>query len=258
MNTNNNVRKTAKSDFYEQDSDKGYEISLASIARVLLERLWIIVLAGLIAAVAAYVYTANFVTPTYNSTARIYILNRQNSSATSVNDLTSAASIKEDFLVLVKSNEICRQVLTTIGEDPSQFRALKGRVSLDNNTSRFVDITVTDTDPLRAKMLVDAFADVCRARAKELMGVEDITIEEYGTIPTAPSAPSMSRNIVLAAMIGILLTAAIIVLIHIINDNITCAEDIEKNLGLCVLCTIPDISTLKRRTSEKKKKSGKV
>ena len=241
------------------DERSKYEITVSELVAVVISKLWVLILAGLIAAVGAYFYTVNHSTPTYRSTARVYILNRQSSIATSLNDLNSAVSLKEDFLILIRSNEVYRQVLSTIKEDPNNYKSLGKQLSLDNNTSRFVDITVTDSDPVRAKMLVDAFADVTRVKAKEIMGVEDITIEEYGEIPTSPSDPSMRNNIVIAALAAIVLAAVIVILLHLFNDSVRSADDIEKNLGICVLGSIPDVSMLRRVKQKKaaKKKAAR-
>ena len=240
------------------DERSKYEITISELIAVVLSKLWILILTGLVAAVGAYFLTVNYSTPTYRSTARVYILNRQSSIATSMNDLNSAVSLKEDFLVLIRSNEVYRQVLSTIKEDPSNYKSLGKQLSLDNNTSRFVDITITDTDPVRAKMLVDAFADVPRVKAKEIMGVEDITIEEYGEIPTSPSDPSMKNNIILAALAGILMSAVIVIIVHLFNDNVRNTEDIEKTLGICVLGSIPDVSLLRKVKPKKVSKKKTV
>lgn len=233
----------------------GFEIDIRELLMALVSRLWIIVLAGLIAAVGMYFYTDNVIEPTYQSTGRVYILNRQNSNATSANDLVSAESLKKDFKILIKSNALCREVLESIGEDPANYISLKGKIHLDNNESRFVDITVTDADPLRAKILVDAIVDISRTKAKEIMRVEDITIEEYGTVASSPSSPNMSKNVSLGAAIGIIIACAIVALVYLLNDNIKNEADIEKVLGLCVLGIIPDVSVLKPERHHKSKSS---
>ncbi len=237
-----------------------YNITISELISVVLNKLWVLILVGLAAAVGAYFFTVNFSTPTYKSTARVYILNRQSSMSTSINDLNSAVTIKEDFQVLIRSNEVYREVLRTIGEDPANYRSLGGQLSLDNNTSRFVDITITDRDPVRAKLIVDAFANVSRVKAKEIMGVEDITIEEYGEISTSPTDPSMRNNIILAAFAGVVLSAAVVLIVHLMNDKVRTEEDLEKALGVCVLGSIPDVSMLrkvKKVKSTNKKKARK-
>lgn len=234
-----------------------YDISISKIIAVIISKLWVLILVGLIAAVGAYFYTAEIATPVYRSTARVYILNRQSSLATSINDLNSAVTLKDDFKVLIRSNEIYRDVLKSIGEDPSNYKSLGAQLSLDNNETRFVDITVADKDPVRAKLLADAFAKVARKKAISIMGVEDITIEELGEIPSSPSSPVMSRNIILAVLVGVVISAAIIVIFHIFNDSVRTPEDIEKALGVTVLGSIPDVSLLKRQRNTKVKKSAK-
>ena len=235
--------------------DKGrFEISLGELIAVVIGKFWILILAGLLAAVAAYYYTAEVATPLYSSTARVYILNRQSSLSTSISDLNSAVTLKDDFKILIRSNEVYRQVLDSIGENSANYKSLRGQLSLDNNETRFVDITITDKDPVRAKLLVDAFAKVARKKAIEIMGVEDITIEEYGEIPISPSSPNMSKNILLSVFIGVVLAAAIIVVTYLFNDTIRTTDDVEKALGICVLGSIPDISLLRRQKSKNRAK----
>ena len=247
-----NLNNANSSNYVFEEKSK-FEISIGELIAAVLGKFWVLILAGLLAAVAAYYYTAEMATPLYNSTARVYILNRQSSLSTSISDLNSAVTLKDDFKVLIKSNEVYRQVLESIGENPANYKSLRGQLSLDNNETRFVDITVTDKDPVRAKLLVDAFAKVSRKKAIEIMGVEDITIEEYGEIPIAPSSPVMSKNIILAVFVGVVFAAAIIVVIHIFNDNIRTPDDVEKALGVCVLGSIPDMSLLRRQKNRSKK-----
>ena len=262
MKTENKSNVTPSSIISEDKSR--FEISLGELISVVVSKFWILILAGLIAAVAAYYYTAEIATPLYSSSARVYILNRQSSLSTSINDLNSAVTLKDDFKVLIRSNEVYRQVLSSIGENPANYKSIAGQLSLDSNETRFVDITVTDRDPVRAKLLADAFAKVSRKKAIEIMGVEDITIEEYGEIPIAPSSPQMSKNILLAVFIGVVFAAAAIIVSHLFNDSIRTPDDVEKALEVCVLGSIPDISLLRRpknrsrKTAKKKSKNNSI
>ncbi|MBQ4327682.1 MAG: hypothetical protein IJC32_04625 [Clostridia bacterium] len=219
------------------------EIDIFKIFRSILSKLWLVILVGLIAALGAYYYTSEMVTPTYSSTARVYIQNRQTTQS-STSDLQSATTLKEDFQVIVRSDEVYRQALDSIGEDGANYKSLRGKVSLDNNTTRFVDITVSDPDPVRAKKLADAIAYVSRIRAKEILGVEDVAIEQLGSVSTSPSSPSMSKNIILGAAAGIVLVSCIIGLVSFFDNKLTTVDDIEKYLGITVLGSIPDIKTV--------------
>ena len=219
------------------------EIDLGKLLRSILSKLWLVVLVGLLAALGAYYYTSEMVTPTYSSTARVYIQNSQTIQS-SASDLQSATTLKEDFQVLVKSDEVYRQVLESMGENGANYKSLRGKISLDNNTTRFVDITVSDADPVRAKKLADATAYVSRIKAKEILGVQDVAIMQLGSVSTSPSSPNMSKNIILGAVVGMFAVCAIIALVSLFNNKLTTVEDVEKYLGITVLGSIPDIKTV--------------
>lgn len=229
--------------FSNTENTQEIEIDLAKLLHSILSKLWLVVLVGLLAALGAYYYTSEMVTPTYSSTARVYIQNSQTIQS-SASDLQSATTLKEDFQVLVKSDEVYRQVLESMGENGANYKSLRGKISLDNNTTRFVDITVSDPDPVRAKKLADATAYVSRIKAKEILGVQDVAIMQLGSVSTSPSSPNMSQNIILGAVAGMLAVCAIIALVSLFNNKLTTVEDVEKYLGITVLGSIPDIKTV--------------
>ena len=229
--------------FSNTENTQEIEIDLAKLLHSILSKLWLVVLVGLLAALGAYYYTSEMVTPTYSSTARVYIQNSQTIQS-SASDLQSATTLKEDFQVLVKSDEVYRQVLESMGENGANYKSLRGKISLDNNATRFVDITVSDPDPVRAKKLADATAYVSRIKAKEILGVQDVAIMQLGSVSTSPSSPNMSQNIILGAVAGMLAVCAIIALVSLFNNKLTTVEDVEKYLGITVLGSIPDIKTV--------------
>ena len=113
MNSENNNKDlhNAESSVFEK---KDYEMNISEMFMVVVSKIWILILAGLIAAVGAFFYTTEFISPTYRSTARVYILNRQSSTGTSMNDLNSAATLKNDFVVLIKSRNVYKEVLCCV------------------------------------------------------------------------------------------------------------------------------------------------
>ena len=137
MNAENN-NKNISEDAFSFSQHNRYSVSVSELIPVLLSKIWIIVLAGLVAVVISFFLTSESATPTYRSTARVYILNRQNSYGTTMTDLNSAGTLKEDFRVLIRSKDVFRKVLARIGEDEKNYKSLNGKLSLDNNETRFV------------------------------------------------------------------------------------------------------------------------
>ncbi|WP_312106027.1 polysaccharide biosynthesis tyrosine autokinase, partial [Lachnoclostridium sp.] len=70
---------------------------------------------------------------------------------------------------------------------------------------------------------------------------------------TVPTSPHVKKNIVLSGLVGAFISAFVIIFIHMIDDSIKNAEQIEKYLDLTVLGTIP----LEMKYSNKKRKNKK-
>ena len=57
------------------------EVNLGDIFGLLLHRMWMILLAGFICGAVGFIYSNFFITPQYQSTTKVYILNKQNSTS---------------------------------------------------------------------------------------------------------------------------------------------------------------------------------
>ena len=85
------------------------EINLVELFYVLLHRLWAIVLAGVICAVAMGVYTREMITPMYQSTSMVYITSKS-TSITSLTDLQIGTQLAPDYMVLMKSRPVLEEL----------------------------------------------------------------------------------------------------------------------------------------------------
>jgi capsular polysaccharide biosynthesis protein len=131
------------------------------------------------------------------------------------------------------------QVITNLGLDET-YGTLKEKVAINNpSNSRILDITVTDQDPKRAKLIADEIAKVGSAFIAEKMVQDPPTIIQYGYVNQNPVSPNVLTNTVLGAAVGAFLAMAIIIITYLMNDTIMSADDIERKLGLNVLGTLP-------------------
>ena len=124
--------------------------------------------------------------------------------------------------------------------------------------TRLIDISVRDADPQMAADISNALADSLCEQVATIMKTDRPTIAERAVAPDKPSAPSMKKNVVIAALLGLFATMAVIVIQYILDDSIKTAEDVEKYLQLNTLASIPlefsDDSETKTRKKIRKKK----
>jgi capsular exopolysaccharide synthesis family protein len=67
----------------------------------------------------------------------------------------------------------------------------------------------------------------------------EITKLDAATVPTSPSSPNLTRNLIVAFVLGTGLAIAVMVLREIVDDRLRSVEDVERKLGLPLLGVSP-------------------
>ena len=237
-----------------QDNNEEVEIDIMQIIRMLLSKIWIVIVAGVATAIVAFGITEIAITPQYQSSIKLYIINRQNGTTTTLSDIQSSTQLVKDYKVLVTSLPVVEQVVKQLDLDISPD-ALVGKISCEIETdSRVLQVTVTDTDPQRAKEIVDVSAK----QITSVMQIEGVNVIEYGRVANAPSSPNVKKNTMLGAIAGIVIAIAVLVVNFILDDRIKTSDDVEKYLGITNLSLIPlTEEEYNGQPSSKKKKTRK-
>ena len=240
----------------EQKNEQEVEIDLKEIFIILLDRLWVIIFTGVLLAALTGIYTKVFVTPMYTSTAKVYVINRQNEeNAVTYSDLQSGSSLTQDYMVMVKGNNVLGQVIDELNLDMT-VEDLKERVSVSNETNtRFISISVEDPDPVVAQQIADCLAEISAEVGQDVMDIKKVNIAEEANLPKNPSSPNLKKNILIGGFAGIFLAIVVIIIIFLMNDSIRTSEDVKKYLDLNTLGQIPVLD--EGETKKKKKKREK-
>ena len=73
------------------------EIDVLELFHVLLNKFWIILLAGIIAGLAFIGGTILFITPQYESTTKMYVLSKQDNNTLTQQDMQTSLSLTKDY-----------------------------------------------------------------------------------------------------------------------------------------------------------------
>lgn len=139
----------------EHKENKEVEIDLGEIFAVLMSRLAIIIASTIICGVIAFSYAKFMITPVYDSKTQIYVLNKQDGSNVTYNDLVTGTQLTKDYEVLIKSRSVLEQVIKELSLD-MQYGQLQSMITVGAETdTRIISITVRDIDPGRAKTIAD-------------------------------------------------------------------------------------------------------
>lgn len=228
------------------------EIDLLDLASYLLTWIWAIVICGVVTAAIAFGVAQFGMTPQYESTTKIYVLNKQNNNTLTTGDLSVGTQLVKDYREMIKSRFVLETVIADC-ELSESYEHLSSRVSVSTpSDTRMIYITVKDPNPERAKEIVDSIREVAGERIVSVMDLQAVNVVDVGNIASKPSSPNKKRMTMIGFLAGAFLCVAVLSIIHLSDDRIKTAEDVEKYLGLSTLASIP-LSEEKKNT---KKDSG--
>ena len=234
-----------------QNNDE-IEIDVLELFHVLLDKIWVIILAGAVAALAVVAATILFITPQYQSTTKMYVLSKQDSNTLTSQDMQTSLSLTKDYAELIKSRTVTEGFITQLNLDMTHEQLLS-KMTVDSATdTRILSISVRDADPYVACEIANAIRDVAANHIKNVMDIDAVNVVETANIPENKISPSIKKNGLVGGVAGVAIAIAIILITYLSNDTIKTQEDVERYLGLSTLGTIP-MSEADRKNKNKKK-----
>lgn len=228
------------------------EIDLLELFAAILDNIGIVILSTLAGFVIVYLATTLFIKPTYESTTKIYVLNRQDDSSNSITytELQTSTQLTKDYMELVTTRPVIENVISELGLEDVTYEDLVKDISVSTATDgRIISITVSAKSPLLAKQIADSVRNTVSTQIVDIMDVEAVNVVEDANLPDKKAKPATMKNSVLGGLVGLFLSCGIVCILAITNDYIKNSDDVEKYLGLSTLGNIP--------LEEKDKSKGK-
>lgn len=219
--------------------DDEIEIDLLELLGEFRRKIWIILGVIVLFGGVAGAFSKFVLTPQYKSTAMVYILSKE-TTLTSLADLQIGSQLTKDYSVMITSRPVLEEVIEKqkLSLSYNQFKRMI-RISNPADT-RILNMSVSDTDPVRAKAIVDAVAKASSDYIGDIMEMIPPKIIENGVVPDNPTSPNIKKNAALGGLALSVAACGFITLQVIMNDTIRSEEDVSRYLGISVLAVIPE------------------
>ena len=234
-------------------NEEEIEIDMGELLRYLAGKAGYIILTALAFAVLALAVTTFCMTPRYTSTTKMYVLNRQTNEGVTSSDLQSSTYLTKDYMEMIRSRTVIEAVIADLNLN-STYEDVLGQIDVSAaSDTRVIAISVTDKDPYEARDIANAVRNAAAAHIQSVMNTEAVTVVDEANIPTKKSSPSTIKNVAIAGGVGLFLALVVCVVLYLMNDKVTTAEDVERYLGLSVLASMPLEEEEVRRKKARKK-----
>mgnify|MGYP000782365280 FL=1 len=232
------------------------EIDLLELLRVLCSKIGYVILAALALGLLMVLVSKVLMKPQYESTTKMYVLSKQDSSNTVTSgDLQASSLLTKDYAELIQSRQVVETVIAQLNLDLTYEQFLKKLTVTTQNDTRILSITVKDEDPYMASQIADAIRVAAADHIQNVMNTEAVNVVDEANIPDEPVSPSIKKNGLIGAVAGAFIAIIVIIVVYLTNDTIQTSEDVERYLGVSTLGIIPIREGQKK--SKKKNKNGR-
>ncbi len=213
-------------------------ISLAEFFFECVKRWFIIATITLVCLVIAVFYSFFVVTPMYDSSAKLYIINKQSEIINS-SDFSISTYLTSDFAEIIVDNVVLDEVADELGGKYTT-RQIKSFLTVETpDNTRIIEILVRSPDAKDSKKIADSICSISENKLVDIMGLDRVQVIRKGTLANNPSVPNTGRNMFLGIMMGLSASLLIVLILFITDNKISSANDVEKYLELNVIATIP-------------------
>ena len=218
------------------------EIDLKELFELFWSKKTQIILIILIFMLLGIIYTIGFVTPKYSaSTSLVLVSNNSQTTGNTITatDITVNSKLVSTYSEIVKSKNIMRQVISNLGIKIDEDELRKNVTVSSVKDTELIEITVTNENPSYSAKLANEIAKVFTAKIKDLYNIENIQVVDEAEVETTPSNINHPKDIMIFTFIGIVVAAGYVLIMNMLDTTVKTAEEIEKELKIPVLATIP-------------------
>ena len=216
------------------------EIDLLELFYYLKAKLVWLISFFVIGAVIAGLITYFLITPKYTATSKLYMVSASSDSIVNLSDLNLGTSLTDDYVELLKIRPIFEEIIKELDLDYTYDELLSMTSIASLNKTRLLGITVESTDPVEARDIANALANKAVSYVPEVMETATPNIAELAITPKFKSSPSLPKNTIIGALLGLVLAAGVCTVRFLMDDTLKSAEDVEKTFGVMPLTIIPE------------------
>ena len=217
------------------------DIDIKRILGIIFSKKLIIALIILLSITLGYVYSYYYKTPEYKSSVKILLVadeSKINKELTQT-DLSINSSLISTYSSIAKSTNVIQNAIENLNLDISVANLQKNIEVTPIDKTQFLKITVQNENPEVAKNIANEIAKVFTAKIKEIYNLDNISIVDEAEIASQPCNVNHKKDLIMFAAVGIFLSSILVIAVYIFDDTIKDEKDIERNIKLKNIGTLP-------------------
>ena len=223
------------------------ELDLRELLNIFWNKRVEIMVITLVFAIVGGIYSFVFTTPKYKSSTTLVLATSndknvgktQTSSEAAITqtELTINSNLVSTYSELIKSKSVLRDI-KELNEEQLKKDVKVSAVS----DTELIEISVSNEKSSYASKIANEIAKVFTNKVGEIYNINNVHVVDKAENSKKPYNINHKKDIIIFAFIGIVIVAAKILLLNMLDNTVKNEQDVEKSTGLLVLAQIPEIN----------------
>jgi len=239
--------------FTRVSEDEG-SFSMSDLTRVVLKRLWVILLVVCVV-VGAAVGASLWQTPTYEASAQVWVDQKQGDQQTNLaGTVEGLQTIILTMIHAIDSRPVAEEAIQRLDLKRTPAELLDNLTVEQVESTSFIVLTYEGNDPVEATKIVNKVGQVSSELISERSAAGSqltANVYEKAIVPESPVSPDPLRNGVLAAVFGVMLGIGLALLMEYLDHSWRSPEEVEQVSGVPTFATIPEFRLTKSKRTKR-------
>ncbi|MDU0567543.1 Wzz/FepE/Etk N-terminal domain-containing protein [Staphylococcus haemolyticus] len=200
----------------------------------------LLVLLPIVFLLISLVYTFFIASPKYEASTQVLVNEKEKDKDMMAQQVQSNIQLVNTYSEILKSPRILDEVV----KEHKEYSASQLNKMVSVNTeaeSQILNLSVRANSEKKSEKITNDVAKVFKKQIPDIMNVDNVTVLSSADGTATKVSPKTTANIVGSLLLGLIVAAIIIALKEIFDKRIRTEEDVEKELEIPVLGSIPMI-----------------
>ena len=217
-------------------------IDLREYFFILRKKMWLIALSTIVCGVISGLVSFFVLKPVYEANTTLIVnkeVENEMTQMTTTDDLNYVQKLALTYGEIIKSRTVITSTINKLNLDMT-YEELSQSVSVTNvDSTQIIKISVKNENPRIAAKICNTIPEIFSIEAQRIVKASGTEVIDKAMVPVYPIKPNKTMNVLIAMVLGAMISAFIIFLMEALNTKIKEPKDIEEKLGIPVFGVVP-------------------
>lgn len=230
----------------DNNNSEYYSIDMLHVFKTLWNKMWAIIIAGVVVAAMGFCLSSFILKPVYSSRILLYVNNSSfslgnTSFSISSSEISAAQSLVKTYGVLLENRTTLERVIekANVKYDVEELAEMIEAASAEG--TEVMSITVESKNPYEAAKIANSIAEVLPVRIAEIIDGASMEVVDFAVPDLDKIGPSVTKYSAIGFVLGVVLSVIVLVIVAIMDDTIHDEDYIIKTYDYPILAKIPDL-----------------